>query len=469
MPDLARTVITGATVVSMDDTIGVVADADVTVEGDRIVSVGSAERSPDTDVTVDGRGFIVVPGFVNAHLHTWQTALRGIAGDWTLPEYFRWTHAGLAALFTPDDIYHGTLAGALNQLNCGTTTLADWCHNNPTPQHTDAAVDALDHSGIRTTFLHGSPKPDPKPGERPYWEVPHPKNEIQRLAGQPRFGAGTLLSLGLAVLGPQYATVDVVIADGELAREIGLVTSMHQGGGLPRAPEGWRELVERGLLGPHVNIVHGHDLSDEQVRRFVDLGVSFTVTPEIEMTMGHGQPLIGRLRDHGAAPSLGVDLESCVSGEMFTAARTALAHQRAMDNAAFRLAAAPGEPPISAHPAVTTMDALRWVTVDGARTLGLSDRVGSISPGKQADLVLIDARKPNMQPVHDPVNTVVMQTSLANIDSVMVAGRWRKRHGELLDRDGHRLDPETWLEPLRRSAHRLTTAIGLAPWTVAEN
>jgi cytosine/adenosine deaminase-related metal-dependent hydrolase len=444
----------------MDDSIGVLNDADVVVDGDRIAAVGG-DAARDGDVPVDGRGFIVVPGFVNAHLHTWQTALRGIASNWTLLEYFRRTHAGLAAFFTPDDIYHGTLAGALNQLNCGTTTLADWCHNNPTPQHTDAAVDALDHSGIRTTFLHGSPKPDPVPGRPPYWEVPHPRHEIERLAAQPRFGADRLMSLGLAVLGPQYATVDVVVADGRLADEWGLVASMHQGGGLPRAPEGWRELEELGLLGPHVNIVHGHDLSDEQLRRFTELGVSFTVTPEIEMSQGHGHPLIGRLRDQGAAPSLGVDLESFLSGEMLNAARTALAHQRALDNAVFRHAAGPGEPPIPASPTLTTMDALCWITVEGARTLGQADRIGSVTPGKQADLVLIDARKPNMQPLHDPVNAVLTQTSLANIDSVMVAGRWRKRHGDLLDTAGHRLDPETWLTPLRLSADRLTKAIGL--------
>jgi cytosine/adenosine deaminase-related metal-dependent hydrolase len=456
--------ITGATVVSMDESIGVVPNAQVVVEADRIRSVRPAAGSAppaDADEVVDARGFLLVPGFVNAHMHTWQTALRGIASNWTLLGYFRWTHAGLATFFTPDDIHDGTVAGALNQLNCGTTTLVDWCHNNPTPQHTDAAVDALERSGIRAAFLHGSPKPDPRPGERPFWEVPHPRSEVERLAAQSRFGADGLLSLGMAVLGPQYATLDVAVADCVLALELGLVTSMHQGGGRGRAPEGWPVLIERGLLGPHVNIVHGHDLDDDQLAQLVDLGVSFSVTPENEMGQGHGHPLIGRLRDHGASPSLGIDLEACLSGEMFTAARVALAHQRALDNAAFRLAAAPGDAPIPATPSLSTLDALRWITVDGAAMLGQSDRIGSITPGKQADLVLIDARGPNMQPVHDPVNSVLMQTSLANVDSVMVAGRWRKRHGELVDDHGRPLDPETWLEPLRLSARRLTQAIGL--------
>ena len=175
-----RLLISGATVVSMDDVLGVIENARLVIEGDRIISLSSELSAPPmlaTDEVIDARGFIAMPGFINAHMHTWQTALRGVASNWTLLEYFRWMHAGLATQFAPADIYIGTLAGALNQLNCGTTTLVDWCHNNPTPEHTDAAVDALERSGIRAAFFHGSPKPDPKPGQAPYWEVRHPRKD----------------------------------------------------------------------------------------------------------------------------------------------------------------------------------------------------------------------------------------------------------------------------------------------------
>src|ERR1700712_132352 len=144
-----RVLIKGVTLVSMDDSIGVIDNADVVIEGERIASVvdasatGSSTASmPAVDETIDGAGFIMVPGFINAHMHTWQTALRGVATNWTLLEYFRRMHAGMAVGFSTDDIHVATLAGALNQINCGTTTLADWCHNNPTPEHTDAAIDA---------------------------------------------------------------------------------------------------------------------------------------------------------------------------------------------------------------------------------------------------------------------------------------------------------------------------------------
>jgi cytosine/adenosine deaminase-related metal-dependent hydrolase len=461
-----RVLIAGATVVSMDDALGVIEDAQLLIEGDRIVSLASAPSAgpaPATDETIDARGFIVMPGFINAHMHTWQTALRGIAGNWTLLEYFRWMHAGLATRFTPDDVYIGTLAGALNQLNCGTTTLVDWCHNNPTPAHTDAAVDALERSGIRAAFFHGSPKPDPGPGRAPFWEVRHPRKEVERLLTQPRFGSEKRLSVGMAVLGPHYSTLEVALADFRLARELNLIASMHQGGGPARAPDGWAVLEREGLLGPHINIVHGNDLTDAQIDRFVAAGVSFSITPENEMTQGHGHPIVGRLRDRGVAASIGVDLESGLSGEMFTAARMALVHQRSLDNEAFRRAATAPDAVIPPTATINTVDALRWATVEGARMLRQLDRIGTLAPGKQADLVLVDARLPNMQPLHDPIHAALMQTSLANIDSVMVAGRWRKRDGRLVDERQAVLDPETWLAPLRESGRRLAAAVGWRP------
>src|SRR5262249_41930997 len=192
--------------------------------------------------------------------------------------------------------------------------LVDWCHNNPTPAHTDAALDGLLESGIRAAFLHGSPKPDPKPGEPHFSEVPHPRAEIERLLRRKDVGADRKVTLGMAVLGPHYSTLDVSALDFALAREHGLIASMHQGGGEPKTPGGWETLMQRGLVGPHINIVHGNNLTDAQLSAMVDLGVSFSITPENEMAQGHGHPITGRLRALGTSPSLGVDLESVISG-----------------------------------------------------------------------------------------------------------------------------------------------------------
>ena len=445
---MRRTLIISAVIISMDDAIGDLPDGDVLIEGDRIVdvrpSIDLGSGAAETEI-VDGTGRIVIPGLINAHMHTWQTALRGYAANWTLLEYFRRMHAGLATVFRPEDIHIATLAGALNQINQGTTTLVDWCHNNPTPDHTDAAVRGLIESGIRAAFFHGSPKPEPKPGEPHFSEIPHPRREVERLLAGPLADRDGLVTLGLAILGPHYSTLDVAMHDFRMARELKLIASMHQGGGPARTPDGWEKLIEAGLVGAGVNIVHGNDLPDDLLDRMVDLGVSFSVTPENEMIQGHGFPITGRLLKRGVRPTIGIDLESVLAGDLFSAARVALSMQRALDNAESRKAS-------GTIPATTTIpvrEALRWITTEGARMLGREDQIGSLTPGKLADLVIINASDLNLVPVHDPVSTVVMQTSLANIEAVMIGGVWKKRNGRLLA-DGLEAKTELLVQSGRR-------------------
>ena len=416
-------------VVTQDAAHGVLPAGDVLVEGERIVAI--APRLEAEAEVVDCSGHIVLPGLINAHMHTWQTALRSVAANWTLLEYFRHVHAGLATVFVPEDIHIATLAGALNQLDHGVTTLVDWAHNNPTPAHTDAGVEALQQSGIRAAFFHGSPKPDPKPGEPHFSEVPHPRAEIERLLKGALSDSDALVTLGMAVLGPHYSTLEVSAHDFALANELGLIASMHQGGGEAKTPGGWETLMARGLVGPHINIVHGNNLTDEQLKAFVDRGVTFSITPENEMAQGHGHPITGRLRALGSAPSIGVDLESAIGGDMFTVARMALASQRALDNAAER-AKSGGIPHTSTVPA---SEALDWMTTRGAAMLGMGDRIGSLAPGKQADIAVMSLGPLAMWPVHDAVATVVMQGSGARVRDVLVAGQFRKRDGKLLRRD----------------------------------
>jgi cytosine/adenosine deaminase-related metal-dependent hydrolase len=422
---MQRKLIRGGHVISMDPSIGSGA-LDILLNGSRIEDIRAELRVPEAEL-IDASGCIVIPGLVNAHMHTWQTALRGIASNWTLPQYFRSVHAGLATLFTPDDLFIGTLVGALNQLNSGTTTLGDWCHNNPTPSHTDRAIDGLFESGIRSVFFHGSPKPDPKPGQKHFSEIPHPRGEIERLLRDRFANQGGLVTLGMAILGPHYSTFEVSVHDFLLARELGLIASMHCAGLDAKTPDGWERLAAAGLLDSRTNIVHGNNLTDAQLRMMLDCGVTFSLAPETEMQQGHGHPITGRLRDAGRAPSLGADLESSIAGDMFTVARMALASQRALDNAASK--ASHGRlPPTST---LSCDDALGWVTMRGAEALGLANEIGSLKPGKQADVVLVRADTINMRPLHDPVAALIMQASISNVDTVLVAGEYRKRRGEL--------------------------------------
>src|SRR5246127_4033753 len=159
---------------------------DILIEHDRIAAMGDHVDPTGADV-VDLEDRIVIPGLVNAHLHTWQTALRFAGGDWSLLEYLAHTHGHVARRYSPDDMHIGTLAGALNQINCGTTTVGDWCHNCLTPAHADAAIDALRTAGIRAVFLHGTAHGGPT--------KPHDVREIDRLLDRP-IAKSTLLTLG---------------------------------------------------------------------------------------------------------------------------------------------------------------------------------------------------------------------------------------------------------------------------------
>lgn len=173
----------------------------------------------------------------------------------------------------------------------------------------------------------------------------------------------------MAVLGPHYSDLEVALADFRLAPEFSLVTSMHQGGGAARSRQGWLVLERNGLLGRYINIVHGRSFNAGTPNIPGSWSDVLGYSPERDDT-GTRTPLTGRLHDLGVRPSIGIDLESGLSGEMFLAARISLAHQRALDNFDYRNS--PGGAPIPETTTITTDEALslgnhRRRTHDGSR------------------------------------------------------------------------------------------------------
>lgn len=426
---MAEQLIRGGTLVSMDAEVGDHASADILVADGVIRDIGRDLAAPDGAEILDAGDMIVMPGLVDAHLHTWQTALRGIAGDWSLTDYGRKMHTGLATHFTPEDLYIANLVGALNQIDSGVTTLFDWCHNNPTPAHTDRAIDALVESGIRAVFGHGTPKPNLGAAGVPTSELLHPEDEVRRLRAERFADEDALVTLALCIRGTDLASYEATAHDIGLARKYGAIASAHLGARLPhnrKTPDGLFRLAEAGLLGPDFNAVHANKLGDDELRIMVGAGCSFTMAPEVETQMGHGLPITGRLRELGKAPSVGIDIESNISSEMLWAGRFALQLQRGLDNLALNEAGKEVD-----AVSLGARDALAWVTIEGARALRMDDRIGSIAPGKQADIILIRKDDLNLFPCNDPVETVLFQSSSANVDTVIIAGRIVKRGGKL--------------------------------------
>jgi cytosine/adenosine deaminase-related metal-dependent hydrolase len=181
---------------------------------------------------------------------------------------------------------------------------------------------------------------------------------------------------------------------------------------------------DAGLLSPATNVVHGAGLTGDWLKTLVDAGASFTSTPENELGQGHGFPLTGQLLQLGSAPSLGTDTDAVTPGDVLSAARIALAHQRGHDHDDHRQATGS----FSFTATITAKQALAWATVEGARALGLADRVGRIEPGMQADLVVLEGATAN------PVASA-LYASAGDVEAVMIAGRWRKRGHTLLGVD----------------------------------
>jgi cytosine/adenosine deaminase-related metal-dependent hydrolase len=435
-----RKLITGGLILSMDPTVGELAKGDVLIDGDRIVSVGVALDGGESAEVIDADGTIVLPGFVDTHRHIWEGLLRNIGTDVPLEgrtSYISFVLHKLAPAFRPEDAYVGNLISALGALDAGITTLLDWSHIQGSPAHTDAVVKALKDSGMRAVFAYGFPWWGKWEERQPSWFV--------RAATEHFSTQDQMLTLALAAPGPEFTDFEVSRDHWKLARETGARISTHVGVGSYGLDGKVKEFGDAGLLGPDTTYIHCTTLSDTEIQMIVDTGGTVSLASPVEMMMGHGMPPIQKFLDRGLSPSLSVDVETNVPNDMFNQMRSVLGLQRA-------IAAAEGRDPVS------TRDVLRWATLEGARANGLDHKVGSLTPGKEADVVMLRTDRLNVTPLNDPATAVVVGMDTSNVDTVIVAGRVMKRGGALDHVDWptlHRSVEESRDSVIRRSGFRL--------------
>ncbi|MET7697363.1 amidohydrolase family protein [Streptomyces sp. NPDC005485] len=414
-------------VVSMDPDIGDLPQGDILVEDGRITAVAREIPAADDAEVLDMRGRIVVPGFVDTHRHTWEAPIRGCAPDATLDDYFVDVLDTFAPLYTPEDVYAGNLAGSLECLDAGITTLVDWSHINNTPEHPDAAVQALAETGIRAQYAYGSANTS----LADYWfdsKIAIPGDDVRRIRERHFASDDGLLTMALATRGPGFCINDVVISEWALARELDLPITVHVAMGRLAGRFGMvKQLHGLGLLGPDTTYVHCCYLSDEEWRMVADSGGTVSIAPQVETQMGHGWPPVMKAIEHGLRPSLSIDVVTTVPGDMFTQIRAAFAAERARVNAACWEADVP-----IPETMLTARQMLGIATLNGAHVARLEDRTGSLTPGKRADIVAIDATALNVAPVHDAAAAVTLSADVSNVDTVIVDGMVRKRDGRLL-------------------------------------
>ena len=419
-----RLLLRGGHVITMDPQIGDLIKGDVLIEDDEIVGI---EPQIDADAeVVDATGDVVIPGFIDSHRHTWEAAIRGCAPNATLDDYFVEVLDTFAPVYRPDDVYASNLAGSLECLNAGITTLVDWSHINNTPEHPDAAIKALQETGIRAEYAYGSANTSLSD----YWfdsKIAIPDDDVERVRSTYFPSDDQLLTMALATRGTGFCQDDVVRSEWELARRLSIPITVHVAMGRLAGRFGMiKRLNELGLLGPDTTYIHCCYFSDEEWQLVADSGGTISVAPQVEVQMGHGWPPVMKALGYGLRPSLSIDVVTTVPGDMFTQIRSAFGSERA------RINAEANEANEAASGLLTARQMLEMATTNGAHVAGVEDRTGSLTPGKKADVVVIEGSAINVTPIHDPVGAVTLCADVSNVDTVIVNGVIKKRDGKLL-------------------------------------
>ncbi len=413
LPQRSDVVIRGAHVMTMDGALGDIAAGDVHVRDGAIVAVGRGIEAPGAAV-IDGEGMIAMPGLVDTHWHMWNSLLRSMAGDSPERGYFP-TTAALGKTFLPGDMYCGTMLAAAEALNGGITFVHDWCHNARTYDHALGSLRALQDAGIRGRFSYGFPA-----GQA--FTEGIDLDGLERLHRDwPRQSNGGLLTLGLGWRGVSAFGVarapDVYRREIDTARRLGLPISVHANQVRGRCEGEIAETAKQGLLGRDMQVIHATQVTPQEIEALASSGASISLSPYTEMRIGYGLPPTGAFLAAGIPVGLSVDTtELSGNADMFAIMKAIQNVENARAESEFRL------PP---------RRVLELATIEGARTMGIDDRIGSLVPGKRADLILVSTEDVNIGPLTEATHLLVEAAQPANVDTVMVDGRVMKRGGKL--------------------------------------
>jgi cytosine/adenosine deaminase-related metal-dependent hydrolase len=408
----------GGTVVTVDGARRVLADTDVLVVGQDIAAIGTALEVPEGTFEIDATGGIVMPGMIDTHRHMWQTAMRGYGADWTLTQYFVWYYLEHGKSFRPEDVHAGNRLSALDAIDAGVTTTVDWSHGLRTLDHAEAALDALRGSAGRYVLAYGNIFAGPWA-----WSA---DDDIRRFIRDNNTGSESLrFQLAFDVTGdpafPERAAF-------EAARELGVPVTTHAGVWGATNDDGIRLMHENGFMTPETVYVHAATLSADSYQRIAATGGSVSLSTESELSCGQGYPPSWILRQHGIPVSLSVDTSVWFSSDLFSAMRSTLGADRGWEHTR---AHEKGDTVTHSH--LRAEHVVDWATRGGAASLGLDDLVGSLEPGKRADIVLIkNDRSPSMFPIVNPNGHIALQAGRGDVHSVMVDGKLAKFDGRLL-------------------------------------
>ncbi len=408
-----RILLKGGVVLTLDRQVGDFAQADVLVENGKISAVRpDIAVSAEAAAVIDAANHILIPGFVDTHSHSYQGILRGIMTNGVLdPDYNRDVQTKLTPAFQPADVYAGVLMTALGLIDMGTTAIVDVSQINHTPEHSDACIRALQDSSIRALYAYSR-------GLGPATQYPQDVLRLQRAYFSAK---DQLLTLALGV-GLDAKAFGV-------ARDAGVPAVLH----IRNDSAGLLALGRAGLLRSGDEYIHCTNLSGDAWRLIKDTGGHVSLCPQIEMSMGHGMPAVQDALDHGLRPSLSSDHSVTIAPDFFTVMRTVFTFQR------MQIFARAPSGARDLRALLTCREVLEFATIEGARCAGLDGKIGTLTPGKEADIVMLRADRLNLWPLNNAPGTVVNLMNPGNVDTVFIGGQVRKWRGNLVGVDVLRL------------------------------
>jgi 5-methylthioadenosine/S-adenosylhomocysteine deaminase len=412
-----RLLIRGGAIVSLDPAVGTLRCGDLLAEEGVIVAI-APNIEADAEI-LDAKGQVVMPGLIDSHRHLWYETIRGIAVDAVLSDLRTDIWPNLAVRYTPEDVNVATRAGIVEALNNGVTTVLDWCHIINTPEHGQEAIRAHRELPIRSVFAYGAPM------TQKLGELEGRSGEKAARAELAKLVPGSRMTFALALQGPESASMQITEQEIALARELDLPVTMHvgmQNGAPPR--RSIAGLAEAGLLGADMQFVHGCSTGDDELRQLEAAGATIVICPTAEMALAIGVPPTGRAREAGLRPAFGADAVCSASGDMFDEARLALLAERC-------LRAQPifeAERDVQKEDLVlTAADAIEGITVNGARACWLEGRVGSLTIGRLADVVVLSELDLSVASLGDIRATVVSSAHGSSVEAARLERRCRAR------------------------------------------
>jgi 5-methylthioadenosine/S-adenosylhomocysteine deaminase len=405
-------------------------EVDVRIRGSKITEIGPSLPTEGAQV-IDATGTFVLPGFVDTHHHLWEATMRGLTTDGSFADFMfgvRFNHGGL---HDPEDIYSGVSAGALTALDVGTTTVVDHMHGVNGPDHAHEALRAVQESGLRTVWCYGT---NGGPVEVEHFSSVEDRWDLARTLRSQHFATQRehdLVQMGLAVADIGTYGWDMTASEYKLALDLELFVTSHANcfwdpAHVPQISA----LHQHGLLGPRQLYSHVNNSTDDELKLLASVGASVSTTPETELQMGLGHPIIARALREGVAAGLGSDMQANNSPDAFTQMRLAMhaasaeQHQRVLSGRGTREV---GEPTITARQIYNS------ATLGGAAAAGLADVIGSVEVGKEADVILLRNDRLHHRPIVDRFATIVSQSRPDDVDTVIVGGVIRKADGSLSD------------------------------------